>query len=65
MVWGWFGRKCLSLRWIKPRAVAFEWAWLGVWERNFKGANFYYRFWLNDLVNTNVTGDTVDTGPVC
>ncbi len=22
----------------------FDWAWLGVWERNFKAQDFYYRF---------------------
>ena len=36
-------RKCLPLRWI-AKSRGFEWAWLGVWERNFKAQDFYYRF---------------------
>ncbi len=45
-------RKCLHLRWIA--ASRDRVAWLGVRERNFKAQDFYYRFDLNDLVNTSI-----------
>ena len=32
--------KCLLLRWIQAKSRGFEWAWLGVWERNFKAQIF-------------------------
>ena len=40
----------------------FSWAWLGVWERNFKAQDFYYRFGFERFSEHQyVTGDTVDT----
>ena len=40
----------------------FEWAWLGVWERNFKAQDFYYRFGFERFSEHQyITGDTVDT----
>ena len=37
-------RKCLALRLEQAKSRGFDWAWLGVWERNFKAQDFYYRF---------------------
>ncbi|MTB64539.1 GNAT family N-acetyltransferase [Streptococcus sp. zg-86] len=45
------------------QAVAgqFTWAWLGVWEKNFKAQNFYFKYGFERFSEHEyVTGDTVD-----
>ena len=39
----------------------FSWAWLGVWERNFKAQNFYFKYGFERFSQHEyITGDTVD-----
>ena len=40
----------------------FDWAWLGVWERNYKAQNFYKQFGFERFSEHHfITGETVDT----
>lgn len=40
----------------------FSWAWLGVWERNFKAQNFYFKYGFEKFSQHEyITGETVDT----
>ncbi|MEW4354050.1 GNAT family N-acetyltransferase [Streptococcus pneumoniae] len=39
----------------------FTWAWLGVWEKNFKAQNFYFKYGFERFSEHKyVTGETVD-----
>ncbi|MGT2799357.1 GNAT family N-acetyltransferase [Streptococcus marmotae] len=45
----------------KAVAGQFTWAWLGVWEKNFKAQNFYFKYGFERFSEHEyVTGDTVD-----
>ncbi|MER0122182.1 GNAT family N-acetyltransferase [Streptococcus sp. ZJ93] len=45
----------------KAVAGQFTWAWLGVWEKNFKAQNFYFKYGFERFgEHEYVTGDTVD-----
>ena len=55
-------RKCLALRLDEAQKRGFDWAWLGVWERNFKAQNFYKQFGFERFSEHHfITGETVDT----
>ena len=44
------------------RSRGFEWAWLGVWEKNFKAQKLYFKSGFERFgQHEYVTGDTVDT----
>ncbi len=42
--WGWHGKEMFSFALKEAQKRGFDWAWLGVWERNFKAQNFYKQF---------------------
>ena len=44
-----------TFRLDQAKSRGFEWAWLGVWERNFKAQDFTIALDLNDLVNTSIS----------
>ena len=56
-----FGKEMFSFALDQAKSRGFEWAWLGVWERNFKAQDFYYRFGFERFSEHEYpTGDTVD-----
>ncbi|MGT2949796.1 GNAT family N-acetyltransferase [Streptococcus cuniculi] len=45
----------------KAVAGGFSWAWLGVWEKNFKAQKFYFKYGFERFSEHEyVTGETVD-----
>lgn len=57
-----FGKEMFTFALDQAKSRGFEWAWLGVWERNFKAQDFYYRFGFERFSEHQyITGDTVDT----
>lgn len=38
------GKKLFELALEKAQTEGFDWAWLGVWERNFKAQSFYEKY---------------------
>ena len=57
-----FGKEMFTFALDQAKSRGFEWAWLGVWERNFKAQDFYYRFgFVRFSEHQYITGDTVDT----
>ena len=57
-----FGKEMFTFALDQAKSRGFEWAWLGVWERNFKAQDFTIALDLNDLSEHQyITGDTVDT----
>ena len=57
-----FGKEMFEFALDQARNRGFEWAWLGVWERNFKAQDFYYRFGFERFSEHQyITGETVDT----
>ena len=57
-----FGKEMFTFALDQAKSRGFEWAWLGVWERNFKAQDFYYRFGFERFSEHEYpTGDTVDT----
>lgn len=56
-----FGKEMFTFALDQAKSRGFEWAWLGVWERNFKAQDFYYRFGFERFSEHQyITGDTVD-----
>ena len=56
-----FGKEMFTFALDQAKSRGFEWAWLGVWERNFKAQDFYYRFGFERFSEHEYpTGDTVD-----
>lgn len=56
-----FGKEMFTFALHQAKSRGFEWAWLGVWERNFKAQDFYYRFGFERFSEHEYpTGDTVD-----
>ena len=50
-----FGKEMFIFALDQAKSRGFEWAWLGVWERNFKAQDFFtIALVLNDLVNTSM-----------
>ena len=47
-------RKMFIFALDQAKSRGFEWAWLGVWERNFKAQDFYYRFGFERFSETPV-----------
>ena len=40
----------------------FEWVWLGVWEKNFRAQDFYFKYGFEKFSQHDyITGETVDT----
>lgn len=57
-----FSKEMFTFALDQAKSRGFEWAWLGVWERNFKAQDFYYRFGFERFSEHQyITGDTVDT----
>jgi len=57
-----YGKEMFTFALDQAKSRGFEWAWLGVWERNFKAQDFYYRFGFERFSEHQyITGDTVDT----
>ena len=56
-----FGKEMFTFALDQAKSRGFEWAWLGVWERNFKAQDFYYSFGFERFSEHQyITGDTVD-----
>ena len=56
-----FGKEMFTFALDQAKSRGFEWAWLGVWERNFKAQDFYYSFGFERFSEHEYpTGDTVD-----
>ena len=50
-----YGKEMFTFALDQAKSRGFEWAWLGVWERNFKAQDFTTALDLNDLVNTSIS----------
>ena len=50
-----FGKEMFSFALDQAKSRGFEWAWLGVWERNFKAQDFYYRFGFERFSDTSIS----------
>ena len=57
-----YGKILFDFALSEARARAFDWAWLGVWEENFKAQDFYFSYGFEKFSQHEyITGDTVDT----
>lgn len=57
-----YGKEMLLFALQEAQKRGFDWAWLGVWERNFKAQNFYKQFGFERFSEHRfITGETVDT----
>lgn len=57
-----YGKEMLLFALQEAQKRGFDWAWLGVWERNFKAQNFYKQFGFERFSEHQyITGETVDT----
>lgn len=57
-----YGKEMLLFALQEAQKRGFDWAWLGVWERNFKAQNFYKQFGFERFSEHHfITGETVDT----
>lgn len=55
------GKKLFEFALEKARKAGFDWAWLGVWEKNVKAQNFYFKYGFERFgEHEYVTGETVD-----
>lgn len=57
-----FGKEMFTFALKEAQKRGFDWAWLGVWERNYKAQNFYKQFGFERFSEHHfITGETVDT----
>ena len=57
-----YGKEMFSFALKEAQKRGFDWAWLGVWERNYKAQNFYKQFGFERFSEHHfITGETVDT----
>ena len=55
------GKEMFDFALQEAQKRGFSWAWLGVWEKNFKAQNFYFKYGFEKFSQHEyVTGDTVD-----
>ena len=55
------GKEMFEFALEEAQKRGFSWAWLGVWERNFKAQNFYFKYGFERFSQHEyITGDTVD-----
>lgn len=57
-----YGRLLFDFALDRARQGNFEWAWLGVWEKNFQAQKLYFSYGFEKFSQHEyITGDTVDT----
>ena len=55
------GKEMFEFALEEAQKRGFIWVWLGVWEKNFKAQNFYFKYGFERFSEHKyVTGDTVD-----
>ncbi|MBP2622594.1 GNAT family N-acetyltransferase [Streptococcus oricebi] len=55
------GKEMFEFALEQAQKRGFVWTWLGVWEKNFKAQNFYFKYGFERFSEHEyVTGDTVD-----
>ena len=56
-----FGKEMFDFAMQEAVKRGFFWVWLGVWEKNFKAQNFYFKYGFERFSEHKyVTGETVD-----
>ena len=56
-----FGKEMFDFAMQEATKRKFSWVWLGVWEKNFKAQNFYFKYGFERFSEHEyATGETVD-----
>ena len=56
-----FGKEMFNFAMQEATKRKFSWIWLGVWEKNFKAQNFYFKYGFERFSEHEyATGETVD-----
>ena len=56
-----FGKEMFNFVMQEATKRKFSWIWLGVWEKNFKAQNFYFKYGFERFSEHEyATGETVD-----